>query len=116
MPGLTDHAVHGVEVGGAGDGLLDTPLAAHVAQRPAGGAGLALGLLVHRTGDAAPEDDEREHDADQHTGQDHEPQADTAEQETEAGEHGDGADHRRQHQRDERLVVLALHLERLPHL
>ena len=53
-----DQAVHHVELGRAGDALGQPPVALELLlQQPAGGAGLALGLAVHRGLRAAAEDE-----------------------------------------------------------
>src|SRR5699024_4109690 len=113
-PAAAHHAVHGVEVRGGGDRLVDAPPGAQLVQGPRGRTGLPLRLGEHGLLHAAGEDDHRRHDAGEHAEWEHPPLAapEHAEEEEHDRREHDGTDH----QRPQELVLLGLDLERLPNL
>jgi hypothetical protein len=90
------------------------PLALEVVQHPGRGARLALGLAVDALLHPPAEDDERHQRPQHHAQRNQKPgqPEDEADHDEDGGDADQGADHQRQQQ----LVFLALHLERLPQL
>ena len=117
--GVADDAVDKILLAGGGHTGLYGPHDAHgiaqlLLQRPAGSARLVLHALVHIALKAAGKEEHGEQRADAQAEDEHEPLAvkKQANEEEEQAHAQKGT----QHNRDKRLILLALHIECLPHL
>ena len=117
--GIADDAVDKILLAGSGHTGLYGPHDAHgiaqlLLQRPAGSAGLVFYALVHIALKAAGEEEHSEQRADAQTEDEHEPLA--AKKHANEEEEQAHAQEGTQHDGDKRLILLALHIECLPHL
>ena len=117
-PRCAHDAVDNVHVCVGGDGRLRAPLHAgavlEILYHPGGGAGLVLGPLVEAILHALGEDVHGQHGAEHEADDEAKPLGVEDEAEEEANK--PQPQERQEHEWDEPLVLLALHVEGLPHL